>query len=374
MENKEKTNIMKKRKLSADNKFVFMLVSVLVGFLVGAIVLALAGYNPLEAYKLLFQGIFKRPKNIGWTIVNATPIIFTGLGVAFAFKTGLFNIGAEGQYMIGSIVGFIIGYSLDLPPVLHIIVTLLLAAIAGAVIGGLAGLIKAKFGIHEVISTIMLNWIIFYFNNFIVNLPRFKEPNSMGTYEIKESAKITLFRNMSENAPEFLRNFFKAPIHFGIILAIIIAILLRFILKKTTLGYQLKAVGFNKEAAEYGGINTNRKLTQSMAISGAVCALGGATQVMGYGYSISILASMENYGFDGLAVALLANNNPLGTILSGFFFGGLHYGGTNIQRVLQVPSELINIIMGTIIIFTSIPLVFKIIKAKRNRKRGAKND
>ncbi|MDO4662988.1 MAG: ABC transporter permease [Tissierellia bacterium] len=365
---------MEKRKLSGDSKFVFMLVSVLVGFLVGAIVLALAGYNPLEAYKLLFQGIFKRPKNIGWTIVNATPIIFTGLGVAFAFKTGLFNIGAEGQYMIGSIVGFIIGYSLDLPPILHIIVTLLLAALAGAVIGGLAGLIKAKFGIHEVISTIMLNWIIFYFNNFIVNLPRFKEPNSMGTYEIQESARITLFRNMSENAPEFLRNFFKAPIHFGIILAIIIAILLRFILKKTTLGYQLKAVGFNKEAAEYGGINTNRKLTQSMAISGAVCALGGATQVMGYGYSISILASMENFGFDGLAVALLANNNPLGTILSGFFFGGLHYGGTNIQRVLQVPSELINVIMGTIIIFTSIPLVFKIIKAKRNRKRGAKND
>ncbi|MDO4594039.1 MAG: ABC transporter permease [Tissierellia bacterium] len=370
MERNEIKNIRQRKFFHSNNKLVFILISILIGFLVGAVVLALAGYNPIEAYKSLFQGVFRKPRNVGWMIVNATPIIFTGLGVAFAFKTGLFNIGAEGQYMIGSIVGFVLGYLLHLPLILHVLVILVAAALAGAIYGGLAGFIKAKFGMHEVITTIMLNWIAFYFTNFIVNRPLFKMPNSMGTYEIQESARIT-FPKLSENAPEFLRSFFGASVHFGIILAIIVAIVLYYILEKTTLGYQLKAVGLNDEAAKYGGINTNAKLTQSMAISGAVCALGGACQVMGYTYGIYFLSSMENFGFDGLAVSLLANNNPFGCIFTGMFFGGLNYGGSNIQRVLQVPTELINIIMGTIIIFTAIPLVFKIIRAKVRKKRGA---
>lgn len=370
MEMNSEKNIKQKKFFRLNNKLAFMLVSILVGFLVGAIVLVLAGYNPIDAYISLFQGVFRRPRNIGWMIVNATPIIFTGLGVTFAFKTGLFNMGAEGQYMIGSIVGFILGYVLHLPFIIHVIVILIFAALAGALYGGLAGYIKARFGMHEVITTIMLNWIAFYLTNFIVNLPIFKMPNSMGTHEIQETAKIT-FPTMPDSAPEFLKSFFGASVHFGIIIVIIIAFVLHFILEKTTLGYQLKAVGHNEEAARYGGINTKAKLTQSMAISGAVCALGGACQVLGFNYGIYLLSSMENFGFDGLAVSLLANNNPFGCIFSGMFFGGLNYGGSNLQRVLQVPTELIKIIMGTIIIFTAIPLVFKIVKAKINKRRNA---
>ncbi|OXZ37556.1 ABC transporter permease [Finegoldia magna] len=351
------------------NKLFFMLLSIVIGLLVGALALILAGYNPLEAYKLMLEGVFKRPKNVGWTIVNAIPIIFTGLGVAFAFKTGLFNIGAEGQYIVGTMVAFILGYNLHLPAFIHVPVVIIVGMLAGAAFGALAGFLKAKFGIHEVISTIMLNWIAFYFNNMVANYPKFKAPNSMGTHEVQETAKITLLQN-AKGLKKAVDNFFKAPIHMGLILAIVAAILLWYILKKTNLGYELKAVGLNQDAAKYGGINVNKKLTLSMAISGAVCALGGITQVLGYRYTISALSSMENFGFDGLAVSLLANNNPIGCIFSGLFFGGLKYSGANVQRVLHAPTEMINIIMGTIILFTAIPLMFRIIKSRFKNKGG----
>ncbi|WP_297812553.1 ABC transporter permease [uncultured Finegoldia sp.] len=363
------TSIEKKSIFSKYNKLFFILLSILIGLVAGAFALMLAGYNPIEAYRLMFEGIFKRPKNVGWTIVNAIPIIFTGLGVAFAFRTGLFNIGAEGQYIVGTMVAFILGYNLHLPAVIHVPLVIIIGMLVGALYGAFSGFLKAKFGIHEVISTIMLNWVAFYCNNMVANYPKFKAPNSMGTYEVQKTARITLMQN-AKGLPKAIDNFFKAPIHLGLILAIAAAIILWYILKKTNLGYELKAVGYNQDAAKYGGINVNKKLTLSMAISGAICALGGVTQVLGYRYTISALSSMENFGFDGLAVSLLANNNPIGCIFSGLFFGGLKYSGANVQRVLHAPTEMINIIMGTIILFTAIPLMFKIIKSRFKKKGG----
>ena len=245
----------KKRASLKSSPLVFTLVSILLGLIVGAIVLALAGYNPLSAYQKIIEGIFKSPRNMGWAIVNSTPIILTGLGVCFAFKTGLFNMGAEGQFIIGTTVGFLLGYLLDLPPIIHVIVTVLVALVAGFIYGGIAGFVKAKFGIHEVISTIMLNWIAFYLQNFVVY--RYRMPNSMSSFEVKESAKITLVKNAAQKYDGIFGQFFKAPIHMGIIFAIVCAILIYFILAKTSLGYKLKAVGLNKEASEYGGINVN---------------------------------------------------------------------------------------------------------------------
>lgn len=366
-EDKAKQIKAQKKSSLRDSKILFTLVSVVLGLLVGALVLSVAGYNPLEAYGHLIQGIFRTPRNMGWAVVNSTPIILTGLGVCFAFQTGLFNIGAEGQFIVGSIVGFLLGYNLNLPPLIHIPVTIIIGVVVGALYGALAGFIKAKFGIHEVISTIMLNWIAYYFQNFVVY--RFLEPNSMSSFEIMDSAKITLIENAAQKYSGFAGKFFRAPIHLGTILAIVAVIIVWYILNKTTLGYQLKAVGLNREASEYGGINSKKKIVQSMAISGAICSLAGVTQVLGYTYSLPILSSMENYGFDGLAVSLLASNNPIGTIFSGLFFGGIKYAGSNLQRAMGVPSELINIIIGTIILFTAIPLVFRIIKAKITKTR-----
>ena len=366
------TQIKSNRKLALSNsKFLFTLVSIFMGLLIGAIVIGISGYNPLEAYGALVSGVFKTPRNIGWAVVYSTPIILTGLGVCFAFKTGLFNMGAEGQYIVGTIVGFMVAYALPLPPIIHPIVAIILAMAAGALYGAIAGFIKAKFGIHEVISTIMLNWIAFYFQNFIAY--KYQKPNAFSTFDILDSAKVTLFKNSYKNFGPFFSKFFKAPVHLGIILGILAIIAVWYILNKTVLGYELKAVGLNREASEYGGINSGNKIIQSMAISGAICALAGACQVLGYTYSLSVLSAMDNYGFDGLAVALLASNNPIAVIFSGLFFGSLKYAGSNLQRVLGVPTELINIIIGTIILFTAVPLIFRIIKARRKMKKAEKN-
>ncbi|WP_308655210.1 ABC transporter permease [uncultured Anaerococcus sp.] len=366
------TNKVNKRKSLGSSKILFTIISILLGLLVGALVLLIAGFDPIEGFKNLFLGVFKSPRNMGWAIVTSTPIIMTGLGVAFAFKTGLFNMGAEGQFIIGTIVAFLVGYNLNLPPVLLPIVAIVLAMVIGAIYGAIAGFVKAKFGIHEVISTIMLNWIAFYFQNFVVY--RFRQPNSMSSFDVADNAKITLFTDAAKRFDGFFSKFFRAPIHWGTIIAIVAVIIVWYILNKTTLGYELKAVGLNKEASQYGGINAGNKIIQSMAISGAICSLAGVTQVLGFTYNLSILSSMQNFGFDGLAVSLLASNNPIGVIFSGLFFGSLKYAGGNLQRTMGVPSEIISIIIGTIILFTAVPLVFRIIKAKMRNKNSQKGN
>lgn len=366
------TNKVNKKKSLGSSKILFTIISILLGLLVGALVLVIAGFDPIEGFKNLFLGVFKSPRNMGWAIVTSTPIILTGLGVAFAFKTGLFNMGAEGQFIIGTIVGFLVGYNLNLPPVILPIVAIILAMIIGAIYGAIAGFVKAKFGIHEVISTIMLNWIAFYFQNFVVY--RFRQPNSMSSFDVADNAKITLFTDAAKRFDGFFSKFFRAPIHWGTIIAIVAVIIVWYILNKTTLGYELKAVGLNKEASQYGGINAGNKIIQSMAISGAICSLAGVTQVLGFTYNLSILSSMQNFGFDGLAVSLLASNNPIGVIFSGLFFGSLKYAGGNLQRTMGVPSEIISIIIGTIILFTAVPLVFRIIKAKMRNKNSQKGN
>lgn len=355
------------KNLQKYSKLLFLLASIIIGLIVGGLALLLAGYNPLEAYKVMWQGVFSSPRNIGWTIVLSTPIILTGLSVAFAFKTGMFNIGAEGQYIVGTIAALVVGTSIRLPIYLQVPLILIVAMVAGAIWGGLAGFIKAKFGIHEVISTIMLNWIAFYFNNFMANSKTFKKPNAMSSIDINTNSQITLFPEAAKNWDGALGSFFSAPVHAGFIIAIIVAIILYFILNKTAFGYKLKAVGFNPSAAEYGGINVKKTMTSSMAISGAVAAIAGAVQIMGYTHHIASLGAMENFGFDGLGVSLLASNNPIGCIFTGLFFGALNYSGSNIQRVLHAPTEMIQIIIGTIILFSAMPLLFKVIKAKADK-------
>lgn len=364
--------ISKKKINLGSSRILFTIISVILGLAVGALVLIVAGFDPIEGFRNLFLGVFKSPRHMGWAIVTSTPIIMTGLGVCFAFQTGLFNMGAEGQFIIGTIVAFLVGYKLNLPPLILPLVAIILAMLIGAIYGALAGFVKAKFGIHEVISTIMLNWIAFYLQNFIAY--RYKQPNSMGSFDVKDAAKITIFTDAAKRFNGFFSHFFRAPIHWGSILAIVAVIIVWYILNKTSLGYELKAVGLNREASEYGGIDSGKKIVQSMAISGAICALAGVTQVLGFTYNLSVLSSMQNFGFDGLAVSLLASNNPIGVIFSGLFFGSLKYAGNNLQRAMGVPSEIISIIIGTIILFTAIPLVFRIIKAKIKKNKANKKN
>lgn len=363
------TKIEKKPKNDAFKVLKVTIISILLGVFVGGIILKLVGYNPLEAYGIIIKGIFSQPKYMSWTIIYATPLIITGLSVAFANKTGLFNIGAEGQYIVGALVAALAGYYLNLPPVIHVVVAILLAATAAGIWGGFAGYLKAKFGINEVISTIMLNWIAFYLSNYIVGLPGFKNPSNDASMKILDSARIDILGNwkLSEagrvwrGSHPFMDSVFSTPVNLGIVFAIILAIITWYILNKTTLGYELKAVGYNKYAAEYGGINVNKKMVTSMFISGALAGCAGAFGVLGRNMSIALLAVQEGHGFDGIAVSLIGSANPFGIILSGLFFGGLRYGGTKIQPALNAPSEIVNIILGTIVFFIALPRLFKLI-------------
>ena len=372
---------MNKRKLG------FIALSVLLGVLVGAIVLLIGGFNPIEAYSIMIKGVISKPKYIAWTLIRATPIIFTGLSVTFAFRTGLFNIGAEGQYIIGALTAALVGYFVQgLPSVLHILLALVAAGVAAGIWGGIAGLLKSKFGVNEVISTIMLNWIALYLNNYVVFWDKFRRPNSEASFKIQKTASLKAFANLksTEAGKEFLANnsiikgILSSPVNYGIIIAVISAIIIWYLLKKTTLGYELRTVGLNRFAAEYGGINVNKSILISMIISGVLAGLGGATQVLGVTSEVSVLAAMEGNGFDGIAVALLGSSTAFGSIFAGILFGALKYGGPKIQSLMGAPSEIINILIGSIVFFTSMPSLISVLAGKvrtlKSRRRGELED
>lgn len=356
------------------------LIAIVCGFLVAAVVLAAANYNPWAAFQALFNGMFSKPKYISNVIIKATPIILTGLSVAFAFKTGLFNIGAEGQYIISAVVVTVLGIKLNLSPIVQIPVLVIAGTATGAVYGGIVGYLKAKFGIHEVITSIMLNWIAFYFSNFVVNLGAFHQPNSTGTYVINSNGFTMLLPNWkrSEAGMAALRPhkwlyevMIKTDVNFGILVAVAAAILIWFLLYRSTKGFELRAVGFNKDAAEFAGINVGRNLLESMLIAGALSGLAGAMAITGMApHNISTLAAFENNGFNGLSVALIAGSSPIGCIFAGLLFGGLLYGGQSVQANVGAPSEIISIMIGTIVFFVALTNVVPIL-ADKLEKRGA---
>ena len=350
--------------------------SILLGFLVGAVILLVAGFNPIEAYWAILNGIFSRPKYISYVIIYSTPLIITGLSVAFALRTGLFNIGAEGQYIVGAIAAAMAGYFLHLPMLIHVPVCIGLAAFAAACWGGLAGYIKARFGVHEVISTIMLNWTAFYLLNWVVSLKSFGKQGTGKSFMIQETARIDLFGQwkISDMGIEFIRthkvwgDILKTPINIGFLVAIALAFLMWYVLNKTTLGYELRAVGYNPHAAEYGGINVKKSVVTSMFIAGGIAGTAGALQVMGVSHRIAKLAVMEGYGFDGIAVSLIGNNTGAGSVFAGILFGALKYGGSKIQAAMEVPTEIISIMVGTIILFIAMPgLIRTLFRLKRGQ-------
>ena len=351
------------------NRFLYTVLAIILGILIGSIILIVSGTNPIEAYKVIFFGAFGKPKYISWTIVKAVPLILTGLSVAFAFNTGLFNIGAEGQYIVGSIGALVVGLLLDLPPVLHGLVALLAGALCGYIWGALVGILKAKFQVNEVISSIMMNWIAFYLSNYLLSFPLLRNIESDNSYPIKKSASIKILGSWKASEAgkavlannKFLRDILNPPVNFGIIIAIVAAIVIWYILKKTTLGYELRAVGFNQKAAEYGGISINKSIVTSMGIAGILAGLAGAITVLGVSGNIGIMAGQEGYGFDGMAVALIAGNNPLGTIPAALLYAGLTYGGGKLTTI-GTYSEVVNIIVGIMILFIAMPKLLDMIR------------
>lgn len=341
----------------AENKFIHTLLSILIGFLVGAVFLAVMGISVSAAYGRLFQSVFSSVKSLSYCVVYATPYIATGLSVAFSFKTGVFNIGAEGQFVVGSMSACVVGILFgNLPSAVLIPLCLIAAAVVGAVWGMIVGFLKTKWGINEVLSMIMFNWIAFYLSNYIAGIPAIhNEGTAEATRNISENARILFPSELIGNLG--LCN----TANWGIFLAIVLTLIVYFIIEKTTLGYELKAVGFNKSAAEYGGINVNRSILTALAISGALAGLGGALQLMGMGGRISVFTSQEGFGFAGIVVALIGVSNPLGVFIAGLFYGALKYGGGRLNLV-GAPTQVVDIIVGTVVFFIAISCIFEYVK------------
>ncbi len=345
---------MNKKTSILHSNFLYTVIAIIIGFLIGAIFLVIAGVSPMEAYAKIIDSVISKPKNIMTTLAYASPVMLTGLSVAFSFRTGVFNIGAEGQFVVGTLAATIVGIFVDVPAIIHIPLCIIAAAAAGAFWSLICGVMKVKRGIHEVLSFIMFNWIAYYLSNYMVNTTFLKrEGGGEATKDLLESARIE-----------------SGDFNYAIVIAVILAVITWIIIEKTTLGYKLKAVGFNKFSAEYAGIDSGKSILTALAISGALAGIGGAVQVMGMGGRLAQFASQEGYGFEGITVALIGSSNPLGVIFAGIFYGAMKYGGTKLTMV-HAPSEIINIIMGCVVIFIAIAHVFKALFLSIGKKKEA---
>lgn len=357
---------MSNKKSIFNSNALYTLIAIGIGFLVGAILLMIAGISPAEAYGKLFDSVFSKPKYMVWSIIYASPLIFTGLSVAFSFRMGVFNIGAEGQFVVGALAACVVGILVDVPAIIHVPLCILAAAAAGALWSLGVGLLKVKKGINEVLTFIMFNWIAFYLSNYVVNLAVIhKENGGEATKDVLDSATILL--------PKGIRDALGCTSsNYGFFMAVIAAVIIWFIINKTTLGYKICTVGFNQHAAKYGGINSNKTILLSMGISGALAGLGGAVQILGMSTRISQFAAQEGFGFQGITVALIGSANPIGCIFAGLFYGAMKYGGSKLS-LIDAPSEIVDIIMGTIIFCIAISYVFKkLILAKKSKKKEVK--
>lgn len=327
--------------------------------------MAATGNNPVEGYKFLFEGGLKNISRIGNTLATATPLIFTGLSVAFAFRTGLFNIGAAGQMLFGGFCAVAVGLTFDdLSRPLLLLLMVAAGFLGGALWAFIPGLLKAKFNVHEVVSTIMMNWIAYWTIYYAV--PTYFKGEFLET----ESRKLPEVASL--RTPFLTELFGGSYINLGLFIAAIAVIVFSFIINKTTLGYELKAVGFNRDSAEYAGIAVNRSIVTSMVIAGGLAGLGGVAFYTGNATSIQI-GILPTQGFDGIAVALLGANTGVGVLLAAIFFGLLYSGRGFMNAMTDIPPEIADSIIAIIIYFaaTSI-LIDRMIRYFMNKKKNKK--
>jgi simple sugar transport system permease protein len=354
--------------------------AVISGLIIGAIIIAVSGASVADAYGALFKGSFgslteliagiKSYTSTGdqtallkaiypftESLVAATPYILAGLSVAIGFRCGLFNIGAEGQLLIGSLCSVFVGYSVKgLPAFIHLPLALLAGAAGGAVWGMIPGYLKARFGAHEVVNTIMMNWIAFRLSDWLLSGPM----------------KSSGFRPVTPNvlATAELPRFFAAPLRFnwGFVIALVVAYGVYWFLFKTTLGFEIRSVGANPDSAKYAGMNIVRNFVFVMALAGGLAGLAGATQVLGVDHWVGQGFS-AGYGFDAIALALLGKSHPFGVVLAALLFGFLRSGATDMQSMAGIPIDIISMIQGLIIVFIAAPDIIRWIYRIRTAKK-----
>ncbi|MFT3892317.1 MAG: ABC transporter permease [Anaerolineales bacterium] len=342
---------------SALDAMLIPFLAILTAVVVGGIIIAVVRGNPFLAYAGLLQGSFGSAKALSETAVWATPYIFGGLAVALAFKGGLFNIGAEGQLAIGATVSALIGYALpgwfgvDIPLIIHLPLTILIGMAAGALWASIAGFLKAYTGGHEVINTIMMNYIALNTISFLLNGPmKDADPNNViaRTPLIADSARIpTIFGD-------------GLRVHWGFVFALLMAFFIWWLLNKTTLGFEIRTVGANPDAAKYAGVNVKRTIILTMALSGALAGLAGTIEVTGLNYRHELGFSI-GYGFDAIAIALLGKSHPLGVVLAAILFAAMRNGATRMQFLTQMPIDLISMLQALILLFVAADAIVRYI-------------
>ncbi|MHC0039309.1 ABC transporter permease [Pseudoneobacillus sp. C159] len=330
------------------------LVSIILSFIAAAVVILFIGKNPIQAFYNLFQGsgLLPKPSYAGYksmltdflSLLNAmTPLVFASLAVAVAFKAGLFNIGVSGQMLVsGFIATIIVGYS-GLDAIIAKPLVLLIGMVAGGLMGGLVGWLKYKYNINEVVSTIMLNYIAQYVISFFIQM-YYVDPVSRQSKYISEEARLTLVNVEIAHL--------KMDIPLGFILAIVVAFTLKFVMDKTVVGFEIKAVGSNRNAAKYAGINVGKNTVLAMVMSGGLAGLAGVTFYLGYFSSIQpkVLSSI---GFDSIAVSLLGNSHPIGVVFSSFLISIIDQGSTYMSSQTGLRQEIAFVIIALILLFSA---------------------
>ncbi|GKQ43273.1 ABC transporter permease [Companilactobacillus sp. RD055328] len=344
-------------KLRINRIVVLSFLAVIAGFIVGGIIMLIFGYSPTENYLNLFRGSFGDIYSFGETLRNATPLILTALGFSVASKAGMFNVGGSGQLLLGwmGAITFALKFSFLPGPVL-IIGSILTGAIFGAVYSGIAGLLKAYFGTSEVITTIMMNYVAFYFVNFAVK-KYLAEHNSDASPNIlpKASLRSPMLEGLTNNS----------TFHWGFVIALVMAFLMYLYLNKMKQGFEIKSVGINEEAARYSGISTKKVIIISMLLSGLLAGIGGAVDGLGNYQNISVSTVLPDIGFNGMAVSLLANQNPIGIIFASILFSSLQVGGLSISVYSDTPPEIVNIVISSIIFFVGVKYLFEFILKRK---------
>ncbi len=319
--------------------------AVALALLVGAGLIAALGANPLTAYGAMLDGAFGNQAALFRTLTRATPLLLIAIGICIAFRGGVINIGAEGQVFIGAVAATAISLSVgsSLPPLLLVIVTLIVGALAGGLWGAIPGFLKARFEVNEILSTVMMNEIATQLVIFLLSGPLLDPAQLKAGTRIAQTAQLPEGSWLPRLAP-------PSQIHAGLFIGIVAAILIYVLLWRTTLGYRIRAVGINRDAARYAGISVPRYLTLAFILSGALAGLAGAVEVTGVTHRM-VEGFAVGYGFSGIVVALFGRLHPIGAIPSAFLFGALLVGAEKMQRTVQVPSATVVALEGLVVIF-----------------------
>jgi len=336
-------------------ELLFPLIAVVAAFIVGGILILLIGDNPLQTYALLFGSALSWPVGISYTLFYATPLIFTGLAVMVAFRCGLLNIGAEGQLYVAAFATAWVGITFaNMSAWLLVPLCFIAAILGGGIWGAIPGILKARFGSHEVINTIMLNFLAVALVSYFIQY-HYKAPGDpiMQSVPVGWGAHVARLGKFIPGIPQFI------PLNLSFILALVCCGLVYLFLWRTKWGYELRSTGSNPTAAEYGGISVRKQIIIAMTISGSLAGLVAINEVMGHRYRYYDGFS-DNYGYTGIAVALLGRNHPVGVIISALLFAILQRGGIPVDAFTQhVTKDIVQVLQGTIILFVAAEAVFR---------------